>query len=156
MEKPPQAESFLQTLFRPKTEALGFIFGGYLATTAIAIVLGILWEVVASFTGWPEFPLPFTAEMWVVFVLVGSFWSASIAYQGGRDAGIKDQAYWEAFNKGQKDGTWGMRPEEIAEAKRPKNECDECGHTWYPRGAKISSNCPQCRSEDVLRIDKWQ
>jgi len=33
-------------------------------------------------------------------------------------------------------------------AKR-KNECEDCGHIWIPRGREISKACPKCNSEAV-------
>jgi len=33
--------------------------------------------------------------------------------------------------------------------KRPQNTCNECGHTWFPRGSDLSAVCPKCKSEKV-------
>jgi len=32
-----------------------------------------------------------------------------------------------------------------------KNECNDCGYTWYPKGHYISSKCPSCGSKNVIR-----
>lgn len=37
----------------------------------------------------------------------------------------------------------------MAQTKRPKNKCKDCGDTWYPRGRNLSNNCPSCGSANV-------
>jgi hypothetical protein len=32
---------------------------------------------------------------------------------------------------------------------RPKNQCNRCGYTWYPRGKNVSNKCPNCGSGAV-------
>ena len=36
---------------------------------------------------------------------------------------------------------------------RPKNECDDCGYTWYPRGKNRSLRCPHCGSRDIIKYE---
>jgi hypothetical protein len=32
---------------------------------------------------------------------------------------------------------------------RPKNVCNDCGNTWYPRGRDLSYECTRCKSNNV-------
>ncbi len=32
---------------------------------------------------------------------------------------------------------------------RPQNGCQDCGHTWFPRGGNLSKRCPECHSENT-------
>lgn len=36
-----------------------------------------------------------------------------------------------------------------SETKRPRNICWECSNTWFPRGKKLSKQCPNCKSRSV-------
>ena len=35
---------------------------------------------------------------------------------------------------------------------RPLNECDDCGHTWHPRGHDVAKRCPHCGHGHVLKV----
>jgi hypothetical protein len=37
----------------------------------------------------------------------------------------------------------------MAKTLRPKNVCNDCGNTWYPKGKDLSSVCPRCKNGNV-------
>jgi len=37
----------------------------------------------------------------------------------------------------------------MANTLRPKNVCNDCGDTWYPRGRNLSNKCPNCGSSNT-------
>jgi len=37
----------------------------------------------------------------------------------------------------------------MAMKQRLLNRCQNCGHTWFPRGFDLSRRCPNCAGEDV-------
>lgn len=37
----------------------------------------------------------------------------------------------------------------MAKTLRPKNVCNDCGNTWYPKGKDLSAVCPRCKNGNV-------
>lgn len=70
-------------------------------------------------------------------------------------AKYRDDKEWFFFTKEIKafiDGGYQLveQDTEVKPKVKKKNECEDCGHIWTPRGRDISKACPSCKSEKVV------
>lgn len=67
----------------------------------------------------------------------------------------RDDKEWFFFTKEIKEFIAGgyqleEKDTEVKPKTKRKNECEDCGHIWTPRGREISKACPKCKSEAVV------